>query len=684
MVLRRDDWLDVARKVDWTPRYVEERELFPEEISGRPWLTQDAWHGWNEAYRTTYREYVANQREKDAAVLGVRAALSKPRLFDDLDPGWVQLVKFHNGAVALAEYAGAVAELRMARFGRDSAWRTMATLGALDEIRHTQIPLLIGHDLLAHDGNFDWTHKAFHTSEWVILAARHLFDDMFLAADAIDLAIQLNFVFETGFTNLQFMAMAAMADRAHHHLFEKTVASIQTDEARHAQIGHPVLRTLLENGSRERAQYLIDKMWWRCWRLFLALSGTAMEYLAPVSARTRSFKEFMTEWVTEQFMKNLAEFDLEKPWFWDLFAEELDYAHHSFQLGLYTYRTTLWFDVAMPDARGARMAEPEVPPVGGDLRGALGPARAALGGRRRGQYAVLRAPRALQFVPAPRAVHQARAEHGVHPGAGRTPLPILLRAVPLDLRAGEVAVRGSQERGRSDRRRRGARQAHRPAQVDGTRSARRDRQGPAPRPRPVAPGPRSDGLRMPRCASTCSASRATTSWAASSSLRTSAPWRSWPASWWPGAWRPSGTDLSRCATRPATSSIPPRPSPRPGSETATSSRSSEGDGTVAVWRYAGTLDDIWAGEMRAVNLGAIDVLLCNLDGMLVAYENRCPHLANPLSEGVFDDGVLTCAAHEWEFDARTGRGLNPASACLRRYPVRLDGEKNFVGIAEDE
>ena len=334
-------------------------------------------------------------------MLGVRAALSKPRLFDDLDPGWVQLVKFHNGAVALAEYAGAVAELRMARFGRDSAWRMMATLGALDEIRHTQIPLLIGHDLLAYDGNFDWTHKAFHTNEWVIIAARHLFDDMFLAADAIDLAIQLNFVFETGFTNLQFMAMAAMADRAHHHLFEKTLASIQTDEARHAQIGHPVLRTLLENGSRERAQYLVDKMWWRCWRLFLALTGTAMEYLAPLSARTRSFKEFMNEWVIEQFMKNLAEFDLEKPWFWDLFVEELDYAHHSFQLGLYTYRTTLWFDVAMPDARRARVAEREVPAVGGDLRAALGAARATLGGRRRGQHAVLRAARAVQPVQLP-------------------------------------------------------------------------------------------------------------------------------------------------------------------------------------------------------------------------------------------------------------------------------------------
>ncbi|HVU72825.1 MAG TPA: toluene monooxygenase [Mycobacteriales bacterium] len=348
-MLRRDDWLDLARKVDWTYRYVDERDVFPEALSGRPWLTHEAWQGWSEVYRTTYREYVANQRSKDDAVQGVRSVLGKAHVNEGLDPGWVQLVKFHNGALALAEYAGAVAELRMARFGRDSAWRTMATLGALDEIRHTQIPLQLGHDLLSLDGNFDWTHRAYHTDEWVIIAARHLFDDMFLAADAIDTAIQLNFVFETGFSNLQFMAMAAMADAADHHLFEKALASIQTDEARHAQIGHPVVRTLLENGAKERAQHLIDKMFWRSWRLLIPLTGTAMEYLTPVGARTRSFKEFMQEWVVEQFMKNLAEFDLERPWFWDLFLDELDHAHHSFQLGLYAYRTTLWFDIASPD-----------------------------------------------------------------------------------------------------------------------------------------------------------------------------------------------------------------------------------------------------------------------------------------------------------------------------------------------
>lgn len=167
-MLKRDDWLDVARKVDWQFTYVDERDVFPEQVSGRPWLDHAAWSGWNEAYRTTYREYVATQRVKDESVAGVRSVLSRVRTLAGLDPGWLQLLKFHNGSLALAEYAGAVAELRMARFGRDSAWRMMATLGALDEIRHTQIPLLMGQDLLRLDGNFDWTHRAYHTDEWVM------------------------------------------------------------------------------------------------------------------------------------------------------------------------------------------------------------------------------------------------------------------------------------------------------------------------------------------------------------------------------------------------------------------------------------------------------------------------------------------------------------------------------------
>ena len=113
---------------------------------------------------------------------------------------------------------------------------------------------------------------------------------------------------------------------------------------------------------------------------------------------------------------------------------------------------------------------------------------------------------------------------------------------------------------------------------------------------------------------------------------------------------------------------------------ATSSQSSAADTPPAVWRYAGTLDELWEGEVRGIDLGGVDVLLCNVDGELFAYEDRCPHLANPLSHGVLNHNTLTCAAHEWEFDARTGQGVNPQAARLKPFPVRLDGDRIFIQI----
>jgi nitrite reductase/ring-hydroxylating ferredoxin subunit len=116
---------------------------------------------------------------------------------------------------------------------------------------------------------------------------------------------------------------------------------------------------------------------------------------------------------------------------------------------------------------------------------------------------------------------------------------------------------------------------------------------------------------------------------------------------------------------------------------ATSSRSNAADTPAAVWRYAGTLDELWEGEVRGVNLGGLDVVLCNVDGELFAYEDRCPHLANPLSHGVLDANTLRCAAHEWEFDARTGHGVNPQGARLKPFRVRLDDDRIFIAIPSE-
>src|SRR5439155_9252642 len=131
-----------------------------------------------EPYRTSYAEYVTAQAAKGESVYAVRDAVGRVEDVRRLDPSWVNALKLHMATLPLAEFAAVVGNLRAARFGRDSAWRTMATLGALDELRHTQIPLLIMHELVRWDPQFDWTHKFYHTNDWVAIAARHVFDEL--------------------------------------------------------------------------------------------------------------------------------------------------------------------------------------------------------------------------------------------------------------------------------------------------------------------------------------------------------------------------------------------------------------------------------------------------------------------------------------------------------------------------
>ena len=346
-MLKRDDWLDLARKLDWEYSYVSEREVFPEEVSGRPWLPHAEWQDWDEPFRTSYAEYVTLQHAKDASIYAVRDAIGKIEDFQQQPPEWLSALKLHAATLPLAEFAAVVGNLRGARFGRDSAWRTMAIFGALDELRHTQIPLQIMHELVKWDAQFDWTHRFYHTNDWVAVAGKHLMDELLLGSNALEFAIGTHFVFETGFTNLQFIGLGAVAHQTGDRMFEKMVGSIQTDEARHAQIGHTVLETLVKH-DKKLAQYLLDKWFWRSWLLFAVVTGFAMDYLTPLAKRQRSFKEFMQEWVIEQYLQTIAQFGLEKPWYWDIFLSSVDSYHHMVYASAYTYRATVWFDLVVP------------------------------------------------------------------------------------------------------------------------------------------------------------------------------------------------------------------------------------------------------------------------------------------------------------------------------------------------
>jgi toluene monooxygenase system ferredoxin subunit len=93
-------------------------------------------------------------------------------------------------------------------------------------------------------------------------------------------------------------------------------------------------------------------------------------------------------------------------------------------------------------------------------------------------------------------------------------------------------------------------------------------------------------------------------------------------------------------------------------------------------------DDLWIGEMRSVAMPGGRLLLINLEGEVRAFEDRCAHQGVPLSEGRLADGVLTCSAHEWQYDAATGRGLNPCGVALQTFPVEVRDGAIWVDVPE--
>jgi toluene monooxygenase system ferredoxin subunit len=89
-------------------------------------------------------------------------------------------------------------------------------------------------------------------------------------------------------------------------------------------------------------------------------------------------------------------------------------------------------------------------------------------------------------------------------------------------------------------------------------------------------------------------------------------------------------------------------------------------------RTAVRKDDLWIGEMVGVDVDGRRILIVNVDGNICAYEDRCLHRSLPLSQGKLVGTRLLCRAHEWEYDACTGQGVNPAGISLRRYDVHVE------------
>ena len=93
------------------------------------------------------------------------------------------------------------------------------------------------------------------------------------------------------------------------------------------------------------------------------------------------------------------------------------------------------------------------------------------------------------------------------------------------------------------------------------------------------------------------------------------------------------------------------------------------------------MTDLLPGDMREFELEGYSILVVWPEqGDLRAFQARCLHESLPLIDGSLVGNELTCAAHNWTFDAQTGANIMPGEGCLAVYPLRVDDGDVLVDL----
>jgi nitrite reductase/ring-hydroxylating ferredoxin subunit len=94
----------------------------------------------------------------------------------------------------------------------------------------------------------------------------------------------------------------------------------------------------------------------------------------------------------------------------------------------------------------------------------------------------------------------------------------------------------------------------------------------------------------------------------------------------------------------------------------------------------GKAEDVVPGSGIVTEVNGQSVAVFNVDGNYFAIDNTCVHRGGPLGEGDLEGEVVTCPWHGWEYNVKTGACTNNASACVKSYPVLIEGAELKVKL----
>ena len=100
-----------------------------------------------------------------------------------------------------------------------------------------------------------------------------------------------------------------------------------------------------------------------------------------------------------------------------------------------------------------------------------------------------------------------------------------------------------------------------------------------------------------------------------------------------------------------------------------------------IWSEVTRLGDIPRLGSRVVKTAKGDVAVFRTaDDTVFALDDRCPHKGGPLSQGIVHGHSVTCPLHNWVIDLASGQAQAPDVGCVKRMPVKLDGDRVLIAL----
>jgi nitrite reductase (NADH) small subunit len=103
----------------------------------------------------------------------------------------------------------------------------------------------------------------------------------------------------------------------------------------------------------------------------------------------------------------------------------------------------------------------------------------------------------------------------------------------------------------------------------------------------------------------------------------------------------------------------------------------------AKWVDIGPLDAIPVRGARLVKTasGCIAVFRTS-DDEAFAVEDKCPHKAGPLSQGIVHGKSVTCPLHNWVISLETGKAQGADEGQARTIPLRLENGRLLLDAGQ--